>query len=509
MIGARAVAVAIIGASGLAISGAAEFRKLETKERLEGLVLTSDAKYLIGTLDSETTAVVVDAESLSEVARIELQGAGPSLSRGGQLFMADKKSGLVRIYSESDWELVNEIDTGVKNLTTLAAQRGDKFEGRLLASSRSIVNLVEVEKDTHRTLQKEAGQAEFSADGGHVIDRSDRAIRAFLAKDYLAGTGATPIGSGDQFKINHPTPLIDQFWLDSGGSICVGLPPARFMERLGSAVVADSDPASRLVYVLRENGGGVINVHQLDDNFSLLESIDLPKTRRGLSFRHGVRPCARRNSDGSVSLFWSGFHDRGIQSVRFRFTPPLRADSKGPYRISLPEADDNKLVSGPKGATLSDKGAIVWNFGSSLTPGDYNFKVKQTSAGKVSFFRKTLTVLPASGGVAPEGQTLLRVPPGSSGGRAPVAHDSTADQIALLDADRLLIFGKDGRGKKALPMAKDYTQVACLPDGYALAGPTLDRSRRHKREDHENGRSRRDRGSGHAGRPSRGGPIRH
>ena len=161
----------------------ASYKSVELVKRVEKLALTSDSKHIIAVFDHQTEAAVLNAETFEVISTLTFDSEGPLLSRSPRLFVADKKSGLVKVFSETTWKLIDEIDTGVKDLTTLSAKSGEKFDGKLLASSRQIVNLVDVENDAHRTLQQECSNAKFSADGKYVIDNGNSDSRAFLAED--------------------------------------------------------------------------------------------------------------------------------------------------------------------------------------------------------------------------------------------------------------------------------------------------------------------------------------
>ena len=453
-------------AFGVSTGMSAEIQTIDVGKTVEKVYLVGENRYLAGVLRGGRTVVIIDAEELEEITRLDVPGADLVFSRSGQLFIAKESSGLVRVYSEKNWELVNEIDTGIKSLKRITARRGEKFDGKILASSYTRVNLVDVKKDTFKTLQEGVGGAQFSVDGEKVIDKKKSDFRVFSAKSYLDGSATKPLALCDSGNIGDlPELITDEFWLSSSNQICVGIPPYHMITLNASSIIPDSDPASKIVYMITQNGKA-IEIRQLDDFFSLVQTIKIPPSKIRISEKlyRGMK-CARRNTDGSVSLFWTGHFQNGIAMLTFSYSQPLREGSVGVQRIALPEADENVLVSGPDGTEITDTGELVWKPASGVKAGSQSFKVKQTKGGKISFFRKTLEVLPAEEKRLPEGLTKLKAIPG----RFPnVVSDTGFGRFAIVDGKRLLVFGEKGTLARTLPLAKGYRSVLCLKSGFAL-----------------------------------------
>jgi hypothetical protein len=330
-------------------ASAYEQRSLKLDRRPESLLMTEDGKHLIAT-DAQRSLRVIDPVALEEIATIDVPATGPMLSRSGKLYVSERDTGLVKVFSEANWELINEVDTGLTPLQTLSARTGETFDGLLLASSNSLVHVVDIEKDEHRPIGNGSSAAQFSASGKHIIHMSDRKYFAFDAAGYLGGKPGDPVAESKGSNVRDPRPYIDDYWIGWRG-LYVGLAPSNHMEQLGGAVVPDPSPETRLLYVVN---GKNIDVRKLDEGFSLLETIVLEED---VSDHPGSQTCVRRNDDGTVSMFWISSRVSGVASVTFKITLPVRAGDVGIQRIQLPAADESELVTAPDGSTIS--GAVL------------------------------------------------------------------------------------------------------------------------------------------------------
>ena len=436
---------------------------LETEEPSVVPIVTEDGKRLVAK-DSNKALIVIDPVEFKEIMSFEAPATGPMLSRSGKLYVSEQDTGLVKIYSEENWALVNEVDTGVKPLITLSAKSGKNFDSILLASSHSVVHVVDVGKDSHRAIAQGSSMAQFSADGKHVIHMADSKYVAFGQADYVQGKTDLPVftsfGTGG---VQSPRPYVDEFWLGEGsGSIYVGLAPSSHMERLGQTVVADPNPETRLLYAIQ---GKNIEVRRLDDACSLLDTIVL---KEDINTYSGSLPCMRRNDDESVTMFWVPVRIAGITSATFKVSPPVRANEVGTQKIKLPPADDSQLVTGPPGTSIAD-GWLLWKPPVNPAPGEHAFKVKQTTGDKVSFFRESITVLPADSSDSSD-MIRLELAPGS---QSKLKAHASARGIAMIDDRRLLLFDASGKMNRSIPLEKPYHDLAVVAGGMALCTKEL------------------------------------
>ena len=435
---------------------AVEEKELRMERRPSSLHITEDGAYLIAVSNNSDKIHVVDPVGHQIVSTLNVRATGPIISRDGKLFVAESQTGLVKIFQEGEWQLINEIDTGVIPLTNLSAKSNDSYDGTLLASNSQKVHVVEVAKDAYRLVGEKMGNAVFSIDGAHVIHQAEGKYRAFATDDYLRGNLKNPADESKESNVSQPLPLTSDLWYGPHG-IYVGLAPSNHMGRFNGAVVAGPPAEVRKVYLIE---GKKIDVRSLDDGFSLLESIVMDEH---YGVRHNSVPRVRHNADGSVSIFFISSRLSGLKSVTFKVTPPIRADKVGTQMIQLPPADTNELVTGPEGTTLSDEG-LSWTPASAPEPGRYNFKVKQTTEGKVSFFRESLEILPAEE-MQPRHDVRLNITPGSS--RKPMLHEHRTG-VAILDKDRLLVLDTGGRVKDSFILEKSYHDVVALDKGFAI-----------------------------------------
>jgi hypothetical protein len=150
-------------------AGAQEINTIKLTKRITGMVLTEDSRYLIalhGNHGNDGNVIVLSAANLEEVAQLQVSNPGSVLSRGGKLFVSDQTSGLVKVFSEANWDLDNEIDTGIKGLKILSVPSRGAFENKFLASSGQSVNLVDASGGRYRTIRKKSVGARFTRDGG-------------------------------------------------------------------------------------------------------------------------------------------------------------------------------------------------------------------------------------------------------------------------------------------------------------------------------------------------------
>lgn len=259
-----------------------EPRVLELADLASAMALTEDGKHLIVAHQGSNSLSVWDVLADKVVKTIETPAPRFVMCRGNKVFIINNGEGTISLFArDKNWELVNQFETGSKNIVHISAPRGEFFKDELLATSHGqgptgsysdVANiLVDTKLDKHRKLARADSVATYSYDGKIVVTQGSfnlspaGGIGGFPQAAYV-GRNASPIFRGDRESLGyvsqeHPGP----FWY--GGSVVVGGVPncVKIPGDLGGRIIPDL--SQRVLYSINEKA---VRAHRLDATLAVI-----------------------------------------------------------------------------------------------------------------------------------------------------------------------------------------------------------------------------------------------
>lgn len=468
---------------------AQEFKPLELLQQPTSATTTEDGQLLLIGHAKENQLTVVETATGKVVKSFACDAPICILARGDKVFAASKTTGTISVYSISkDWEKIDELESGFKELKWLSAPGGKSFQNVVLATAAETQHvarlvLVDIVKDKHQTIGEKKvgiGIGTVSYDGASYLTQRDpwsggginemRDFRAAIAGRETESPKFTGYNFGFLYQVQ-PGP----YWF-GGPKLAKGVPPEEFGDAdLGIIVVPD-----RLKNVCYAIDPEQIRCLALDLSQTKLgeQAVSFPKTYERMA--GNVRKPNKVQRDD-----W-GFNDRHHVAVTLGdklYVYLFSEKHKSIYFAALPAFDTSKapapqvatttagnevpeasgdatqlpakvqvgkavtfklpgaagatyeLMTGPKSAKIAN-GTLTWTPAKSEA-GEQQFKIRAKSGAAVSFLRLQTTVVDLSDvskkGVASKGPTPTKgTPPTKSGSTPPAeAAEPNLDNVGV------------------------------------------------------------------------------
>ena len=439
------LAIAIVAAE----SYAQEFKALELLQQPTSMTVTEDGKLLLIGHAKENQLTVVETTTGKTVKSIAVDSPICVLTRGDKVLVANKSTGTISVYSISkNWEKIDELETGFKELKWISAPGGKFYQDVVLATgveSQHVarLSLVEIAKDKHQTVGDKKvgiGIATVSYDGTSYLLQKDpwsgggikemRDFRALLAGRETESPKFTSYNFGFLYQVQ-PGP----YWF-GGPKLAKGVPPEEFGEAdLGIVVVPD-----RLKNVCYAIDPQQIRCLALDPAHTKIgeQAVSFPKTYERMEKNIRKPNKAQRDDYGfndrhhvAVTLgdkLYIYLFSEKSKAVLFAALPafdtskatepqvvatktgdndlpeahadaaqlPAKIQVGKPISYKLPGASSTtyELMTGPKTAKV-ENGALVWTPTKS-DAGEQQFKIRIKSGTAISFLRLQTTVVDLS-----------------------------------------------------------------------------------------------------------------
>ncbi|MGB7343612.1 MAG: SHD1 domain-containing protein [Pirellulaceae bacterium] len=97
--------------------------------------LTEDGQYLILAHKASSKLSVWNVAAQSIDHTLDCQLPGPMLCRGDRIFVANLGQGTLSVFSQENWQLVNEIQTPSASELVISAPQAEYFDGRIFLTS--------------------------------------------------------------------------------------------------------------------------------------------------------------------------------------------------------------------------------------------------------------------------------------------------------------------------------------------------------------------------------------
>lgn len=461
---------------------AQEFKPLELLQQPTSATVTEDGKLLLIGHAKENQLTVVDTATGKVVKSFACDAPICLLSRGDKVLAASKSNGTISVYSISkDWEKIDELESGFKELKWLSAPGGKYFQNIVLATgaeSQHVARLalVDIAKDKHQTIGEKKvgiGIGTVSYDGTSYLTQRDpwsgggihemRDFKAAIAGSETESPKFTSYNFGFLYQVQ-PGP----YWF-GGPKLAKGVPPEEFGDAdLGIIVIPDRlknvcyaiDPEQIrcLALDLAQTKLGEQAVSFPKSYERMEKSVRKPnKVQRddyGFNDRHhvavtlGDKLCIYLFSEKSKTIYFAAlpaFDTSKAPAPLVAATSgagndtPAAGDSASlpakvqvgkPISFKLPGAAGTtyELMTGPKSAKV-DNGTLTWTPGKS-DAGEQQFKIRAKSGTAVSFLRLQTTVVDLSDlpkTVASKGPTPPRGPTPPTKGNNPKTTEPAAE----------------------------------------------------------------------------------
>lgn len=263
--GALAAACCLLPASALPAADTAVFEPLALPAPASSMALAADRGLLIVAHESANLVSLWNLKTGVMVKKCECDAPAFVLYRSGRAYAANFAKGTISVFDgKKDWELADQVETGMKTVRHLSAPLDPFFKGLLLADGASqiapnsagdisdvnIVTIVDVNQDAHQPpISGAQAYHEASVDGELIMVNSlDRPLitpwKTFFDQH-------RPQLAGDREALNPPLYQLHQghVWL-AGNRAYAGVPPKPLTKSLGRMVIADS--SEKLFYALDE-----------------------------------------------------------------------------------------------------------------------------------------------------------------------------------------------------------------------------------------------------------------
>ena len=232
---------------------AQEFKPLELLQQPTSATVTEDGKFLLIGHAKENQFTVVDTTTGKVVKSFAVDAPICILARGDKMLVANKSPGTISVYSISkDWEKIDELESGFKELKWISAPGGKFFQNLVLATGAETQHvarlaLVDIAKDKHQVIGEKKvgiGIGTVSYDGTSYFTQRDpwsggginemRDFKTAIAGRETESPKFTGYNFGFLYQVQ-PGP----YWFGAP-KLAKGVPPEEFGEAdLGVVVVPD------------------------------------------------------------------------------------------------------------------------------------------------------------------------------------------------------------------------------------------------------------------------------
>lgn len=228
------------------------------------MALTEDGEHLVAAHEDADAVTIWDVRTGGLVKRLASDRPTFVLCRGGSVYVANYDEGTISVYKAAgNWELVDQLDPGCRQLLYLSAPQGEHFDGTMLvigadetkqqADPVFQVVAVDVEQDTHRKIVNCSGimPFEFSYNGRMVLKQMPRSLEASVAatERFLRDGNSRRLGRLASYQPHLYQVRDSGFWF--GGKYLFGGPaPQLLAGPLGKMVVPDQQ--RRLAYAFED-----------------------------------------------------------------------------------------------------------------------------------------------------------------------------------------------------------------------------------------------------------------
>lgn len=433
-----------------------EFRPVPTDYPVTNAVIAEDGKHVVIAHENDNLLSVWELPALRPVKEIPCPCPHFLLSLQGRLYVANYDTGTVSVYSQDNWQLVDQLQSGCNKLFYLSAPQGKHFAGIIIANGYNLsangqysveVRAINTADDTNRLLAKQSRPSfptvDFRGEGLLNFSESGTGL-AFKYQDVLKGADELPhpetttfyVGKTEQIVLYQPTAA--PFWFSCNGAATAeflfqGTPPkpvnllrGQFIPDLNGqyayAFCNGEFCTIRLDTLTIENRCQSTAFAALRKNFSYeLDSIRFPAaiSQGGDAYLLMVIP---------PQLYLGVFVNVIPPSSAVRLDPPGNAQGGqvGPgeptARPSEPSSLQDSvrkatvgealaipvmpggppqaaftLVNGPDNASVSDSGIFSWTPAASQT-GQHHIKIRAKTESATTFIRFVIEVAPGGSG---------------------------------------------------------------------------------------------------------------
>ncbi|QDT12975.1 SHD1 domain-containing protein [Planctomycetes bacterium K23_9] len=461
-------------------SDCAGFTKIPTPMEVSSTALTEDGQYLLLAHKASSKVSVWNVAAQVIDRTIDCPMPGPMLCRGDRVFVANIGKGTLSVYSQSSWQLVNEIQTPSAGELVLSAPQGKYFDDRILLTTfidRNLSKLyaLDIKNDRYDALQDlggsmaftvgysgkvclEQGQMGFSPQGRlHAKGSFDAIVNQRAVQDFGRNGDTNPL----LYQVRD-----SEFWF-AGNKLFRGLPPKEVGEERGRVLVPDH--SVDLMYAIAPQQivatsltGSMAEVGQRKISFPKSFERMRPKSsgrgRRGSEdLQHAAVTLGDRlfvflYAEESGNVYHEqlkAFQQSAAPNQSVAASVPSVQRDEIPSQIGLgqtvslallPDGGQGEfsLIQGPQEIQIDESGKFTW------TPiakdlGEQRIKIRTVIDGKTDFLRLNTFVVP--GDVSKAGGAMVAASPGSETGdfaRLPVSMAISSTVISE-DGERLVL----------------------------------------------------------------------
>lgn len=213
-----------------------EFRPVPTDYPVTNAVITEDGKFVVVAHENDNLLSVWELPKLRLVKEIACPCPRFLLSLQGRLYVASYETGKVSVYSQDDWQLLDQLQSGCQKLLYLSAPRGKFFTGTIIANGlNQAVNgqesvevwAINTVDDTCRLLGKQYQRtfATVSYNGEGVLNFIENGSPFSIEyRDFIKGSVECPQPETEKFQTDKTNQLVlhqptaAPFWFSCSGA---------------------------------------------------------------------------------------------------------------------------------------------------------------------------------------------------------------------------------------------------------------------------------------------------
>lgn len=428
------------------------FQAMSLTQPVTLMTLTEDGKYLILAHENANALTVWEVAAGKAVATPAVPAPRSLLSRGGEIYVGSETEAKIRVFSQNDWKLANELTADKPRVFLLSAAGGTNFKGKLIATcgkERDFSNsFIDVRSDKQRKVDK-VYLSLVNYDGSAVFTTGHMSIKlgGYRWDDYIAGKsekGQSTLSSRDLGETSYLYQVNGKDYWFGDGRVCAGDPLTMVKKWEKSITATDAD--GRAIYVLDKtkltavavNGDfseigsrpvswprevadgydqflkslvdrrwklyfdapqasvidGKLHLYVHDHKRSVVLTAELPAFTKPVA----AAPTVASSGGGKTTTPAPGNDD---PLLREGWPATIAAGTRLRHRVvNDPGALKLSLVSPPPKATFSNDGYLEW------TPGEDNvgenaFKFRTERDGRTVFYKLTITVTSTKVAAAP------------------------------------------------------------------------------------------------------------
>jgi S1-C subfamily serine protease len=165
--------LAFLSSSQSSVLGAT-FEAKPTTAPVTTMAVSEDGLLFATAHQKENQLNIWDVKTAKVIKTLECPGASALLWRGNKLFVANSGMGTISVFDQAkNWDLADQLATGLENVGYLSAPQGKNFQGLLLATGvsektnspfRDTLMLIDASKDTHREIMRDGSMSVATVD---------------------------------------------------------------------------------------------------------------------------------------------------------------------------------------------------------------------------------------------------------------------------------------------------------------------------------------------------------